>query len=1228
MVKVSKKFFPILLIVIMCITMLFCGISVVKADDGETINIGHISDINYYPTYYSYKESNGDYNNSAFNKTQNTNATLLTESSENLRYTLEKFLLNPPDVLLVSGNLTLSGERQGLIDVANALRWLQNSIRANGKINFQVLVIPGTQDILNPKSRDLSSLNGDVAKNVTREDFVKIFAGLGYPNMSEEEAQFFYTDSEYNNTSNISYLPYNSDGKAYIHSENSNLYTFDYMINDFNQNIGVGELSYIANFDKYSFIAVDSVITSFSENQDKIIYSDNGKYLDNVNNFLIENVKNQRNIAFTNSSILNHFTFQENYMNSAIMKDYEDLLATFSKLKIYYNFSGKSLANDVANYVDYDGYTIYDIASPSINGVGAGYRISTIKYYPNGASDLVSTIYPLLDIGYNKLFESGYLLRENYADYGNILNGSIVSNVNDYANKKLMTNVINKLLEDYVNSTSFDMIKKFLESMLEDIFHRENVGDIPQIIAKCMDTLLDNFINEINTKVLDNYEYRGDIVSLQGEENKIYAFGYEMLYEIVNSEVSKVSGTSYTIQDLLIYGYTCYRQGISFDSIVNAPDWYSKGVDNLLNGSVMQDIFSIVLDDYYPYVEKFLNSTLDLSTNLEPGQIKDLNTLIKLITNSNMTISNIDVDVFINNVVSILDPSLGDNFVGNIGKYIKFYFSNSYARAYGEMLGELLVSFVTDGSPDGEYGKPNHVKYKDTDMFTLSGTFRTDVAPSIEDGREPSMLTMTFGNDPKTTKNFVWFTDKRIEGSDIQIVEGDINSFDPTKVKTISGHYEVYAYNYSLIDTPIYSSSLTKEIARHTVNLVGLKADTTYVYRVGDYSKGYFSPWYTFKTASKAEDKPFEVLLMTDAQGNTESQFNDTNKLLHGASEVFRNGYDFIINLGNLVDNAENMKQWGYALNMSRDIYGNKTQVMVNGVNDDIEFVAEKGYIPSDNVVVDYNTYDMHYLTSSVSGEKYYSFDYSGVHFTVLDTEDLVDNNLNPKQLEWLKADLEKTNLNNKVVLMHRGIYTAGPHANDVVTVNLRNTLTNIFNEGEVDLVLQGNEHVYSESKFIGNDGEVASGGYTPGSTIANNGNGVLYVCLGSAGDKFNEYETNDLPIYRGHAYQYPSLKNPTFGKLTFDGMTISYTSYIYDLDSGKITKIIDIIPWWGILLIALGIFVVITIIVAIVVVILIKNKKIKIKALEKYQQATHEKEVLEVGNNINIDVDNDENKK
>ena len=1207
MVNVSKKFFPILLVVIISITMLFGGLSIVKADDGEVINIGHLSDINYYPTYYSYKESNGDYNDSAFDKIQNTNSILLAESSENLRYTLDKFISNPPDVLLVSGNLSLQGERQGLIDVANALRWLQNSIRANGKINFQVLVIPGTQDILNPKSKDLSSLNGNVAKNVTREDFVKIFAGLGYPNMSEGDAQGFYTDSEYNNTSNLSYLPYNSDGKAYVHSENSTLYTFDYMIDDFSQNIGVGELSYIANFDKYSFIAIDSVITSISENQEKFVYSDGGEYFDNVDKFLIENVKNQRNIAFTNSSILNHFAFQENYMNNAIMKDYEDLLLTFSKLKIYYNFSGKSLANDVASYVDYDGYTIYDITSPSINSVGAGYRFSTIKYYPNGASDLVSTIYPLLDVDYNKLFESGYLLRENYADYGNILNGSIVSNVNDYANKKLMSNVINNLLEEYVNSTYFDMITDFLKGHIEGVLHKENIGNIPQIIAECMDTLVDNLISEINTKVLTDYEYRGDIESLRGEENKIYAVGYEMLYRIVNCEVAKVSRTSYTIQDLLIYGYSAYRQGISFDSIVNAPNWYSKGVENLLNGSVMQDIFSIILDDYYPYVEKLLSLDLDLSKNLTSSQIGELNTWLRLATNSNMTISNIDVDVFVNSLVNIIDSSLGENFVGEIDKYLKFYFSNSYARAYGEMLGELLVSLVTDSSTDGEYGKPNHVKYKENDTYTISGTYRTDVAPSIEDGRLPSMLTMTFGNDPKTTKNFVWFTDKRIEGSDLEIVEGDINSFDPTKAKTLSGKCEVYAYNYSLIDTPIYSSSLTKEIARHSVSLVGLKADTSYVYRVGDYSKGYFSPWYTFKTASKAVDKPFEVLLMTDAQGNTESQFNDTNKLLHGASDVFKNGYDFIINLGNLVDNAENMKQWGYALNMSRDIYGNKTQVMVNGVADDIEFVAEKGYIPSDNVVVDYNTYDMHYLTSSASGEKYYSFDYSGVHFTVLDTEDLVDNNLNPKQLEWLKADLKNTNLNNKVVLMHRGIYTAGPHANDVVTVNLRNTLTNIFNEGEVDLVLQGNEHVYSESKFIGNDGKVASGGYAPGSTIANNGNGVLYVCLGSAGDKYNEYETNDLPIYRGHAYQYPSLEKPTFGKLSFDGMTISYTGYIYDLDSGKITKIIDIIPWWGILLIALGIFVVIAIIVAIVIVILIKNKKIKIKALEKYQREKQE---------------------
>ena len=101
----------------------------------------------------------------------------------------EEIATKKPDYLVVTGDLSSDGERVALIEIANALRSLQNKIRDDGKNNFQIFVVPGNHDILNENATDYSELKGKRIDAVTKLEFVKIFAGLGYPNMTRAEAE-------------------------------------------------------------------------------------------------------------------------------------------------------------------------------------------------------------------------------------------------------------------------------------------------------------------------------------------------------------------------------------------------------------------------------------------------------------------------------------------------------------------------------------------------------------------------------------------------------------------------------------------------------------------------------------------------------------------------------------------------------------------------------------------------------------------------------------------------------------------------------------------------------------------------------------------------------------------------------------------------------------------------------------------------------------------------------
>ncbi len=1209
------KYFVVVMIVIILATLL-CGITIYAKEQGDGVRVAHITDLHYYPTYMAYSELNADYISSTQNTKSVSEMRLITESSENLRATLEAVKQANPEILLVTGDLTSDGERQGLIDVANALRKLQNDIRSDSNLennDFQIAVIAGNHDISNPSAKDYSTVDGSDTCGASRSEFATIFAGLGYPDMSESQAfsSGFYSNSELNiNVETDKFLPYKVAGSRYVESSTAK----GVQLKSMKKNSGMyksGDLSYIMRTSDMTILGLDTVLSNNMLGADGSWTNTHivgGELGENVQQWVTANMSanDVDVISIMHHNLLEHFTMQEEIMEDFTLKNFEEAREFLIDKNVKYNFSGHLHSNDVASFVSYEGRTIYDITTASNVGFSASYRISDILFNYDRSSDLNTTAHKLAMVDYSILIDNNYLeesiIQSEHASI--LVGGGVISSAYDYGYKKIYSDITTKIISQIVTSKSMDAVKSKLVACIEKIPELSGgIGKIIKTLKNVSPILVDNLHEQINSKVLADYNYSGSNRMIESDD-KLTAFLNEMCMDIMSVQVASVRGKTYDMQDLLAYAYGEFMSGGESSNLIDTTEWFQKAIENLQTGVVVADIEQILLDRYYPYIQKLFAIEIDISQGLNAAEIAEVNSALNFLS-TGQSINKLNIDKVLTGGMKLLGSEFGKGVAGEVDEIVKKYSAKSAALKLSDYLIDVTLSMSIDTSFDGKMNIEEHIVYKQDDILSHAAEARLDINPAIADGRLPSMITTGFGNSPSSDKEIVWLTDKRIKGSDIQYMKGsDITEFDVQKTTRFSGEYSVYSYEYSLLNLPIFATSKTKEIARHSISLKGLDSAQNYLYRIGDESKNFWSKIGIIKTAPKENNVPFEIMIVSDMLGSTERNFNEINQLMEGGKKAFINGdYEFIINLGNTVQNPQNLKQWRLALDTSSSIYSNKTVVLACS-NDDQKYSVKDTdrYGISQQVVTEYNTLDLHYnIPHGKTNAKYYSFDYSGVHFTVVDTNDMTNSRLSKEQLEWLENDLISSVPTNKVVLMNKGIYTASAKCDAKEIVNMRENLAGIFSENGVDIVLQSGGHSYSESYPINSCGDKVGGGYKSGAAISNKKGGVLYVGIGTAGDDFRDYMTNDEVKLNNRKVDSIAQNNaPTFGKLSFNGSKISYSGYMYNVQNGEVTEITDSMPWWGIMLIVLIVVLGVLLIALVTVILLQKNGKIHIDNIDK----------------------------
>lgn len=120
--------------------------------------------------------------------TESCEGQMLPYVQEILDAFIEDVIKEDPDVLILSGDLTLDGERISHEELAEKLRIIEDE-------GIPVLVIPGNHDINNPQAKGFAGPDTYKVDWTTPEEFREIYGEFGYDEAFDEEADtlsYFY----------------------------------------------------------------------------------------------------------------------------------------------------------------------------------------------------------------------------------------------------------------------------------------------------------------------------------------------------------------------------------------------------------------------------------------------------------------------------------------------------------------------------------------------------------------------------------------------------------------------------------------------------------------------------------------------------------------------------------------------------------------------------------------------------------------------------------------------------------------------------------------------------------------------------------------------------------------------------------------------------------------------------------------------------------------------------
>ncbi len=289
----------------------------------------------------------------------------------------------------------------------------------------------------------------------------------------------------------------------------------------------------------------------------------------------------------------------------------------------------------------------------------------------------------------------------------------------------------------------------------------------------------------------------------------------------------------------------------------------------------------------------------------------------------------------------------------------------------------------------------------------------------------------------------------------------------------------------------------------YEARLTGLTAATTYTYAIDDRTFTFTTP----NDRAPAAGTSVRFVALGD-QGAGERGQRTTTAIEAEAPA-------FVLHAGDIAYGEGRQNEWLTWFDMVEPVAANVPWITALG--------NHETYIGTGTTTSPPNPLELAYYRQMFSlpgNEFWYSFDRDGIHFVVVDTYSDM-NAPTPEQLAWLKKDLAANrNATWTVAMLHETIYSSNRHGSHP---ELQTAFSAIFEEGGVDVVIQGHDHGHERSYPL-KGGKVANtnvSAYTEG-------DGVIYMVTGGGGRGLYEGWEEPKPAWsatRKSTYHYVAFE-------------------------------------------------------------------------------------------------------
>lgn len=1105
--KLSKRIISVILSALMlfgCCSVAISGAAVTGDSDEVVASLpfAAVSDIHYYPPSYTGNSCE------AWQKYASMNAKQFEESEALVLSALDSIALKAEETgykyLLIPGDLTKDSEYEAHTRLAAILEQFEKNT------GIEVFVINGNHDINVIDACTYENGTKESARAITQAEFREVYKNLGYDHAISQ------------------YAPPEGTHQ--------------------------GGLSYAADLDdNYRLIVVDSSKydpdVPAKQQTDGMITEDNMEWVQKMAADARREGKTP--ILMTHHSIAPHMKLEPSVTYAFCIDDYMWVAESFADAGIHFAFTGHQHTNDISSVTSDNGNVIYDCEVGALTGFPNYIRDVVITTYGDGESDMTYNTYDV-DLAH-PVTVNGTTYPQPFSESSFAINfGGRISD-DGYADAKaFFMGIIESYLLPYVQKiNTAGGINEFLKTM--DIDLEQLLGDLlaPYIgdgikIGNVSIFSVDNimwFINDLMIQIEELYI---------NDPDKLISLLDSVVEKIVNLKVSDVPCTKFL--DTYHFGDT-ENGGTLGDFLLSVMAYWYRGNEDCSDDAFVLDVIDRFQNG--DHAEMLINTLIDIILNdiLYDAVLSKLEIRLDKLVDPNSSFSTIlgcNINYFVDTILrgdtsylNLINTVFGLGILPYSGledilnSLMDEYITPSQLESIGNQVAYCAMDFASDENP----------KAMGDDNVTYSSD-KVEPEVTVYNYRLPAMINVTPGAD-KTSASISWFTKESVAGADIEIYEADdFTAFTGTPTDaddvdfTFAVENEKVTVSYPGIDFGIFGLFYYDfELNHHVATVTGLQENKKYLYRVGDAEKGWWSETGSITTQDGSDSVTF--INVTDSQSQTLLQYQrGWQNVMEKAFELYPDT-DLVLHSGDAVDNPKNVNQWQWLFNTASSEIMSTLILPTSGNHEEFEDYAMVDKFALSNIP-----------EQDTATGAYYSYDYNNVHFIILNTNDLNDDDgLSDSQIEWLKKDAAASDADWKIVSIHKAVYSNGSHYDDDDVCAIREQLSVLMPELDIDLVLQGHDHVYMrtyaldsnlvtdiERVYLSHNGKQYAADVNP--------TGTSYVISGTSGVKiYNQKDASLTDELFPRAEKIIDVDASMFSAIEINGSILYFDAYTVNGD-------------------------------------------------------------------------------